>query len=61
VRALPDERGKQTPAVALTAYARDDDRERALSAGYQIHLAKPVDRIELATVISNLSRQKTRI
>ena len=41
VRALPKERGGQTPALALTAYARTEDRVRALSEGYQVHLAKP--------------------
>jgi len=54
VRALPGEQGGQTPALALTAYARTEDRIRALSAGYQVHLAKPVDRVELATVIGSL-------
>jgi len=41
VRALPPERGGRTPAAALTAYARDEDRGRALAAGYQVHIAKP--------------------
>jgi len=50
VRALPCESGGQTPALALTAYARTEDRVRALSAGYQVHLSKPVDRVELAAV-----------
>jgi PAS domain S-box-containing protein len=54
VRALPQEVGGKTPAVALTAYARSDDRKRALAEGYQVHLAKPVDRVELATVIGRL-------
>jgi CheY-like chemotaxis protein len=54
LRALPRERGGQTPALALTAYARTEDRIRALSEGYQMHLAKPVDRVELATVVSKL-------
>jgi PAS domain S-box-containing protein len=58
VRALANERGRQTPALALTAYARDDDRQRALSEGYQMHLAKPVDRIELATAIGSLHSKK---
>ena len=43
VRALAAEEGGLVPAVALTAYARADDRRRALAAGYQVHLAKPVD------------------
>jgi PAS domain S-box-containing protein len=54
VRALPSDRGGQTPALALTAYARTEDRIRALSEGYQMHLAKPVDRLELATIVSKL-------
>jgi len=57
VRALPGDRGGQTPALALTAYARTEDRIRALSAGYQMHLAKPVDRIELAAVVSRLGHR----
>ncbi|HET9525947.1 MAG TPA: PAS domain S-box protein [Pyrinomonadaceae bacterium] len=55
VRALPKERGGQTPALALTAYARTEDRVRAISEGYQLHLAKPVDRVELATVVASLA------
>ena len=61
VRALPRERGGQTPALALTAYARTEDRIRALSEGYQMHLAKPVDRLELTTVVSSLGQQKAPV
>jgi CheY-like chemotaxis protein len=57
VRALPKDRGGQTPALALTAYARTEDRVRAISEGYQLHLAKPVDRIELATVVASLTHR----
>jgi len=57
IRALPKERGGQTPALALTAYARTEDRVRALSEGYQVHLAKPVDRFELAAVITSLGHR----
>lgn len=57
VRALPKERGGQTPALALTAYARTEDRVRAISEGYQLHLAKPVDRVELATVVASLANR----
>ena len=42
IRALPAQAGGQTPAIALTAYARAEDRARALEAGYQTHLAKPI-------------------
>jgi len=57
VRKLPKKRGGQTPALALTAYARTEDRVRALSEGYQVHLAKPVDRFELAAVVSSLGQR----
>ncbi|HEU4509637.1 MAG TPA: PAS domain S-box protein [Pyrinomonadaceae bacterium] len=57
VRALPKERGGHTPALALTAYARTEDRVRALSEGYQVHLAKPVDRFELAAVVASLGQR----
>ncbi len=55
LRALPKEQGGTIPALALTAYARTEDRVRALSAGYQVHLSKPVDRAELAAVVARLA------
>jgi PAS domain S-box-containing protein len=55
VRALSSERGGSTPALALTAYSRAEDRLHALSTGYQIHLAKPITGQELATAIANLA------
>lgn len=58
VRSLPAAGGGHIPAVALTAYARTEDRVRILSAGYQIHIPKPVDPMELATAIANLVGQK---
>jgi signal transduction histidine kinase/ActR/RegA family two-component response regulator len=54
VRALPAERGGQIPAVALTAYARAEDRLRALKAGYNMHVPKPVEPAELAAVIASI-------
>ena len=54
VRALKPESGGRTPAVALTAYARVEDRLQALSAGYNMHVPKPVEPTELAVVISSL-------
>jgi CheY-like chemotaxis protein len=45
-------RGLATPAVALTAFARPEDRQRALAGGYQAHLAKPVDVVELLALLS---------
>jgi signal transduction histidine kinase/ActR/RegA family two-component response regulator len=55
VRSLPPEMGGQIPAVALTAYARTEDRRAAFLAGFQSHLAKPVELAELIAVIANLT------
>jgi len=54
VRALPPDCGGRTPAAALTAYARDEDRGRALAAGYQLHIAKPFNPHELLAAVSDL-------
>jgi PAS domain S-box-containing protein len=56
VRALPRALGGDIPAAALTAYARAEDRQRLLNAGYSIHLAKPVEPAELVAVVATLSR-----
>lgn len=45
----------KTPAVAMTAYARGEDRRRALLAGFQSHLPKPIDREELLAIIASLT------
>ncbi len=55
VRALPADRGGLIPAIALTGYATARDRERALSAGYQLHIAKPVEPAELVAAIVSLT------
>jgi PAS domain S-box-containing protein len=55
VRALPPHSGGRIPAVALTAYARTEDRRAALLAGFQSHVAKPVELAELIAVIANLT------
>jgi PAS domain S-box-containing protein len=54
VRSLPTESGGRTPAIALTAYARVEDRLRALRAGYQMHVPKPVVLAELVELIASL-------
>jgi PAS domain S-box-containing protein len=54
IRALPPDAGGRTPAVALTAYARSEDAQRAFAAGYQMHVTKPVEPAQLATVVANL-------
>ena len=54
VRSLPEKQGGAVPAIALTAYARAEDRVRVLAAGYQMHVAKPVDPYELIAVVSSV-------
>jgi len=55
IRALDAEHGGRIPALALTAYARIDDRDAALSAGYQQHAAKPIEPAELAAAVATLA------
>jgi signal transduction histidine kinase/ActR/RegA family two-component response regulator len=55
VRSLPRDKGGDTPAAALTAYARDIDRRQALAAGYQMHIAKPIGASQLVTMIARLA------
>ncbi|MFY0566847.1 ATP-binding protein [Archangium lansingense] len=60
VRALPPAQGGQVPAAALTAYTRLEDRTRALSAGFQVYVPKPVDPIELVMALANLINRFAR-
>ena len=59
IRALRPEQGGQVPAAALTAYATSDDRTKALRAGFQIYLPKPVEPAELVTVVRSLAGKST--
>jgi CheY-like chemotaxis protein len=54
IRALPRDRGGRVPAIALTAYASSEDRDRALRAGFDLHLAKPVESAELIAAVALL-------
>jgi PAS domain S-box-containing protein len=56
VRALKPEEGGSVPAAALTAYVREEDRLRALDAGFQTHIPKPVDPTEFATEVADLAK-----
>jgi len=56
VRAMKPELGGRIPAVALTAYARAEDRLRALQSGYQTHVPKPVEPAELEVVVATLAK-----
>lgn len=55
VRRLPAAEGGNTPAIALTAFARSVDRTRAMIAGYQIHLSKPIEPQELLATVAILA------
>jgi CheY-like chemotaxis protein len=55
VRALNADEGGDTPALALTAFARSENRMRAMLAGYQVHISKPIEPQELAVTVQTLS------
>ena len=57
VRLLENGEAQAIPAIAITAYAKDEDRERALSAGFQIYLAKPVELTELISVVARAAKR----
>ena len=56
VRAQPDKQ-KNIPAIALTAFARTQDRLKVLSAGYQMHVPKPIEPRELITVVASVTKK----
>lgn len=55
IRALPPENGGKIPAIALTAFARSEDRTKAMMAGYHVHLSKPVEPEELIATVASLA------
>ncbi len=55
IRNLPEADGGKTPAIALTAFARSEDRTRAFLAGYQVHMAKPIEPHELVVTVASLT------
>ena len=57
IRSLPPERGGNIPAAALTAYVTEKDRHKALSAGYQIHIPKPVDPTAIAAAVAEIKKK----
>jgi len=56
IRALSPEHGANVPAIALTGYVRVEERMRALEAGYQMFVPKPVETSELIAIIGDLCR-----
>lgn len=61
LRALEPAAGGTIPAVALTAYVRSEDRVRALKAGFQLHVSKPVDPAELVAVVAGLAGRAGKV
>ena len=59
IRARDAKRQRELPAIALTAFARAEDRLRAIEAGFQMHLAKPFDPGELIAVVAQLTGRAT--
>jgi len=59
IRALPDARRSSIPIVAMTANAFDEDRQRALDAGMNLHIAKPIDTAELLQALDSLLNSQT--
>ncbi len=57
VRRLPPDAGGRTPAIALTAFARPEDRDRATAAGFDAHLPKPLDAAALLSAVASLARR----
>jgi CheY-like chemotaxis protein len=60
VRASDDAHVRDIPAAALTAFARSDDRTKALQSGFEMHMAKPVDPGELVASVATLVRRSSR-
>ena len=58
LRALPPDRGGRTPAVALTAYAEEESRNKALQAGFQEHVSKPADPQDLLQSVARLAGRR---
>lgn len=55
IRARPPSKGGKVPAIALTAYTRTEDRIKAIAAGFQMHISKPADGVELMTMVASLA------
>jgi signal transduction histidine kinase/ActR/RegA family two-component response regulator len=61
VRAFEDSDARSTPAIALTAYVRPQDHEKALAAGFQLHVGKPVDPDDFIGIVADVARHSKRI
>jgi PAS domain S-box-containing protein len=61
IRSFPNEQGGNIPAIALTAYARAEDRVQALRSGFHMHIAKPVESVELIAAVANLAGRMRKL
>jgi CheY-like chemotaxis protein len=59
LRALEQNQNECTPAIAITAYAKEEDRERALSSGFQLYLAKPIEITDLVSAVARAARRES--
>jgi two-component system, chemotaxis family, CheB/CheR fusion protein len=57
VRSLSAEAGGQIQAIALTGYASETEQQRAIAAGFQMHLAKPFDLVQLGAIVADLAKR----
>jgi len=60
LRTLDSSNNRQVPSLAVTAFAREEDRQKALQAGFQEYLAKPIQAVELASVVAQLAGRASR-
>lgn len=58
VRAMEALGEREVPAIALTAFARSEDRTRVMIAGYDMHVAKPIEARELLATVANLASRR---
>jgi CheY-like chemotaxis protein len=58
IRTMTEGPARDIPAIALTAYARPEDRDKALGAGFQAHASKPVDTAALIATVARLAQRK---
>lgn len=61
IRTLPPSAGGRTPAVAVTAFARSEDRTRAMLSGFQVHIAKPIEPQELLATVASLVAHRAAV
>jgi CheY-like chemotaxis protein len=57
IRSFPKDRGGETPAIALTGYASAKDKSESFAAGYQAHVAKPLEPADLITAIETVVKK----